>query len=231
MGLQCTDRFRPLLGPSSVWYSTPATKLMLLHFAELVQWELAAAEWVAAVVVEGKKTFLFFWIFCWSLSSSPLLGASECAQVGCIVNKSATKLQLVLVTVSCCRKVFRTELSMYSILDLGLIVVATARHCFPSKVAGNVICSFHHRCSERVWARIRGAHRTVVFNLSTVAPLASSSLLRQHVGADLVNGWLRWVASTMLLWSVWCCACCFLYTGAVATADEDCCVKSMCLWN
>ena len=36
---------------------------MLLHFAELVQWELPAAEWVAAVVVEGKKTFLFFWIF------------------------------------------------------------------------------------------------------------------------------------------------------------------------
>ena len=71
-------------------------------------------------------------------------------------------------------------------------------------------------------ARIRGAHRTVVFNLSTVAPLASSSLLRQHVGADLVNGWLRWVASTMLLWSVWCCACCFLYTGAVVTADGDC---------
>ena len=57
---------------------------------------------------------------------------------------------------------------------------------------------------------------------STVAPLASSSLLRQHVGADLVNGWLRWVASTMLLWSVWCCACCFLYTGAVVTADGDC---------
>ena len=57
---------------------------------------------------------------------------------------------------------------------------------------------------------------------STVAPLASSSLLRQHVGADLVNGWLRWVALTMLLWSVWCCACCFLYTGAVVTADGDC---------
>ena len=69
------------------------------------------------------------------------------------------------------------------------IVVATARHCFPSKVAGNVICSFHHRCSERVWARIRGAHRTVVFNLSTVAPLASSSLLRQHVGAEF-GEWL-----------------------------------------
>ena len=131
VGLQCTDRFRPLLGPSSVWYSTPTTKLMLLHFAELVQWELAAAEWIAAVVVEGKKTLLFFWIFCWSLSSSPLLGASECAQVGCIVSKSATKLQLVLMTVSCCRKSFSNWAFNVFHTGLGTFVVAGARHCFP----------------------------------------------------------------------------------------------------
>ena len=99
---------------------------------------------------DGKENIFVFLDFLLKLVFFSLLGASECAQVGCIVSKSATKLQLVLVTVSCCRKVFRTELSMYSILDLGLIVVATARHCFPSKVAGNVICSFHHRCSERV---------------------------------------------------------------------------------
>ena len=181
-----------------------------------------ACSWVGCCSRRGGKENIFVFLdFCWSLSSSPLLGASECAQVGWIVSKSATKLQLVLVTVSCCRKVFRTELSMYSILDLGLIVVATARHCFPSKVAGNVICSFHHRCSERVRPEFAGSSYCRL-QPSTVAPLASSSLLRQHVGADLVNGWLRWVASTMLLWSVWCCACCFLYTGAVVTADGDC---------
>ena len=52
---------------------------MLLHFAELVQWELAAAEWVAAVVVEGKKTFLFFWImvFGGSLSVDCVAGLIE----------------------------------------------------------------------------------------------------------------------------------------------------------
>jgi len=211
------------LGPSSVWYSTPTTKLMLLHFAELVQWELAAAEWVAAVVVVvGKKTFLFFWIFSWSLSSPPLLGASECAQVGCIVSKSATKLQLVLVTVSCCRKsfsnwafnVFHTWFgtncrgnceTLFSIQGGGkrhlFFSSSLQRACVRPEFAGSSYCRLQPR---------------------TVAPLASSSLLRQHVGADLVNGWLRWVASTMLLWSVWCCACCFLYTGAVVTADGDC---------
>ena len=65
----------------------------------------------------GEKTFCFFEIFLKLSSPPPLQGASEVAQVGWIVSKSATKLQLVLVTVSCCRKVFRTELSMYSILD------------------------------------------------------------------------------------------------------------------
>ena len=111
----------------------------------------------------------------------------------------------------------------FNVFHTGLrtIVVASARHCFPSKVAGNVICSFHHRCSERVWARIRG-----------LIELSSSTLAQSHRRhrrlcydsmwvLNLVNGWLRWVALTMLLWSVWC-ACCFLYTGAVVTADEDC---------
>jgi len=54
---------------------------MLLHFAELVQWELAAAEWFAAVVVEGKKTFLFFWIF-----------VEACLLLLCWVRQSAHQL-------------------------------------------------------------------------------------------------------------------------------------------
>ena len=55
---------------------------MLLHFAELVQWELAAAEWVAAVVVVmGKKTFLFFWIF-----------VEACLLLLCWVRQSAHRL-------------------------------------------------------------------------------------------------------------------------------------------
>ena len=55
---------------------------MLLHFAELVQWELAAAEWVAAVVVVmGKKTFLFFWIF-----------VEACLLLLCWVRQSAHQL-------------------------------------------------------------------------------------------------------------------------------------------
>ena len=111
----------------------------------------------------------------------------------------------------------------FNVFHTGLrtIVVASARHCFPSKVAGNGIFPFHHRYSERVWARIR---RLIELSSST---LAQSHRRHRRLCYDsmwvlnLVNGWLRWVALTMLLWSVNWCAC-FLYTGAVVTADEDC---------
>ena len=86
----------------------------------------------------------------------------------------------------------------FNVFHTGLrtIVVASARHCFPSKVAGNGIFSFHHRCSERVWARIRG-----------LIELSSSTLAQSHRRhrrlcydsmwvLNLVNGWLRWVALT-----------------------------------
>ena len=76
---------------------------------------------------------------------------------------------------------------MYSILDLGLLSWQLRDIVFHPKWRETSSVLFI--ISERVWARIRGAHRTVVFNLSTVAPLASSSLLRQHVGAEF-GEWL-----------------------------------------
>ena len=127
-------------------------------------------QWGAAVMVVGwgKTLFVFMRFFLKFVFSSSFVGCViDIVQAGWTVCKSATKLQLFFVTVSCCRFFIQTELSTYIPYWLGTFVVASARRCFSSKLVGNGIF-FHHRCRERVWVRICGL---IELSSSTLAQL------------------------------------------------------------
>ena len=202
MGLQCTDRFRPSMGPSSVWYI--ACLLLswcyLLHFAELVQWGTGCS-WVGCCSRGGGGEENIF-VFLDYLEVFLLLLLCRVRQRSHrLVGQSASQLQNYSWFLWLCFVVDSLFEQSFQCIPywLGTFVVASARRCFPSKVAGNGIFLLHHRCRECVWARIR---RLIELSSSTLAqshrrhrrfctiPYDSMWVLNS------LNGWLWWVALT-----------------------------------
>ena len=120
--------------------------------------------WGAAVVIVGwGKTLLGRGIF---LEVCLLLLLYRVRQrLHRLVGQSAsqaTKLQLVVVTVSCCRFFYRTELSMYSILDWRLLswqVRDIVFHPNWRETASSFIIAAESVCGPEFTGSSRGRHQ------------------------------------------------------------------------
>ena len=125
----------------------------------------------------GGKRKLFWGIFLEVVFSSSFVGCVR-GRTGWLVDSQQVSYKITAGSCDCVLLSKILSSRAFNVFHTGLrtIVVASARHCFPSKVAGNGIFLLHHRCRERVGQNSR-AHRAVVINLSTVAPSASLFLL------------------------------------------------------
>ena len=116
-------------------------------------------QWGAAVMMMGwgKTLFVFLRFFLKFVFSSSFIGCvRDCKgwldsqQVSYKIT-AAGSCDCVLLSILLSNRAFNVFHT-----GLGTFVVAGARHCFPSKLAGKGIF-LHHRCRERVWARILGS--------------------------------------------------------------------------